>query len=362
MRAVDFECPFLRFRSCAAHTLQMAKGLNVIYWNFDCNKILNGGTQQRGSLEPVFPELSNEKRLFFFKTFMLKQLANEQPDVVGLSESYNYINMHDQPVDVIGKLTLFFQAQGYAVFTLPYFQNEPAGFNHLVAVKSGVELVGGALQPIWMTKNATPGKGERCVASAQLRKNGQNYVVNFCHMAMARDDRIKSAEVIGKQLHRVEPEVFVGDFNTFSDDGGSEQISKITDAASGLSDVPLVWPDGRLVDSTIAFFVYDPVVFGTGVPKDFTERVAKLPPAESRAERIEFYKQKSEVKGGVLDHIFLRNGKVRNAKAVVSSVAPNALTSLTDDEAIRAAGLKAAEENRVPFVSDHVMLSFSLFP
>jgi hypothetical protein len=333
------------------------RGLKVFYWNNDCNKVLNGGSS-RGSIEAVFPELSAEQRLPHFKAFMQRQLTTYMPDVVCLSESCKYTNAHGQLVDCIGQQKLFFEVLGFVVYTLPYFQNEPQGFNHLVAVRKGVELI--ALEPIWMTKSSQPGKNERCIASATLCKDGDDYVVNFCHMAMASGDRINSAQVISALPPKDGVEVFVGDFNTFHDDRGSEQIGEIT--ASGLADVPLLWPDGSLVASTIAPFVYDPVIFNTGVPKDFLNRVEKLSPGESRKERITFYALNSEVKGSVLDHIFLRNGNVSNAQAIVSSVAPNTLTSLTDDAEIRTAVLTAAEHHTVPFASDHVLLSFTVHP
>lgn len=334
-------------------------GLKVAYWNNDCNKIVNGGTRTNKSIEPIFPELSAEQRLPAFKQFLLAQLSALDPDVVCLSESYNYTNMHGQLVDCIGKQTLFFEAQGFVVHTLPYFQNEPAGFNHLVAVKFGVELL--ELKPTWMSKSAQPGKGERCVASVTVKKGGQLYVVNVCHMAMDRADRMKSAEVIAALPPRKDAvEVFVGDFNTFSDDGGKDQIDKIT--AGGLDDVPLLWANGQLVESTFVPFVYNPIVLGSGVPKEFTALVDALPVDESRAERITYFALESAAKGSVLDHIFLRNGKVSDARAILSSVAPNALADLSNDAETRKAVVQAAHERRVPFASDHALISFTVYP
>lgn len=266
-----------------------------------------------------------------------KSNETDLPNVIHLQEGRKFVTTFGDEVDSINPLVDFLEEQDYQVSTEQYNPSDRS-FSYITALKRGYEVT--EHKNIYFTK--TPDKStdhtnhkerlkeikdhnfgeewERCFYVTEFEDNqGRVYRSNNVHLGIGLDHRKEACRMLQQnaaQIAKDSPEVlqfYTGDFNTFPDWGGPEQL-EIMKRDGVLQEVTenLTLRNGKPVTST---FIAFPVDFASNEKrlneqsfqacgKNLIAVLAAMEPRIRRQKINEIYARECQSLGGHLDRVY----------------------------------------------------------
>lgn len=304
-------------------TADSDSGFNVLSFNIDTNI----GRTEEGYVRDSMPEWRVNERMPAIIAAIQNVIDNKSPDVIQLQEGRKFDTKYGDHVDSITPLTEFLKSNGYYVQASQYNPSDRA-FSYIGAVKSDRFDVDESY-PKYFTKtpdvptdHSNHGKrkeeikdhnfGEEWERSARIisfhDKAGQKYYAFNVHLGMGKGHRVKACtqlKELAKDIIAQEPNakiIMTGDFNTFPDWGGAEQLEALTGGDSPLTDATadLRLPNGKKVDTSFITFPYD---YGAD-SRRLDSEISKLydtEPVPRRKRALELFEKEAKALGGHLD-------------------------------------------------------------
>lgn len=370
----------------------MPKEITLLSYNIDTNILRT----EEGPARDAFPEWRANERAPLIKDNLGKIISEKHPDVIQIQEARRFMTKFGDQVDSVTYLVDFLQTQGYEVLVQPYNQTGDKSFQYITAFNSQrFKLESRAIKYLTKTPDeptprpSTEGMSvdekkavedkikehnfgpffERGVFITGLQdlETGHNIYAMNVHLDIPEFCRMKSSELVVSFVQEIvtkDPMANVlisGDFNSFPEVKGEEQIGIITNAVLEGQTEPLLdeatktlFLDGTemVLDSTFLAFPYDFAAASKRLESE-TARLTALPPAQRKEEVTDTYERECKAWGGKLDHMFFTRG-LKAAKTVL-------IPDLTSDEGpvsyqeedVRGYVVQKAHEGKPAFGSDH---------
>lgn len=318
--------------------------LKVLTFNIDTNI---GRTEENYARES-HPQWRVGARMPKLKSSLMHILEKYSPDVIHLQEGRKFTTKFGDEVDSITPLVEFLQSFGYQVSTEQYNPSERA-FSYITAIKNCFVIDN--YEKFYLTQ--TPEvptdhanhmdrlaeikahnygeEWERCVYVTYFRDSeNRRYRTRNVHLGLAELGRKKSCEMMRKNSEQVisnDPtilEVTTGDFNSFPDWGGPEQLA-IMEQDGILEEVTkdLMLPNQTKIGCTFIAFPYDfaaderrlnsQSIKETG--QNLTSLLSELSPLERKQKIEHLFDTECKALGGHLDRIYQYGFK--NSKAIL---------------------------------------------
>jgi hypothetical protein len=315
--------------------LKAADELKVTSFNVDTNI----GRLEEGPFYDSHPKWRVNERMELLKRHLGRIIKNDTPDAINLQESRAFKTKFGTTVDSISPLVRFLKTNGYSVFTKPYNPSDRA-FSYITALKKDKFTVDGH-EHFYITE--TPNKPtdhtnhaerkeeikrhnfgeewERCIFTTKFHdKQGRSYRLSNVNLGIAAFGRKKACEMLRQDAQKAleknphELIVITGDFNSFPDWGGPEQL-KIMKEGGTLHEVTedLTLEDGTPADSTFIAFPYDFGIAEKDIRTEFeeqnggkflTKHLEELDPTKRKRFTGEVFSQKASALGGHLDRVY----------------------------------------------------------
>ena len=359
--------------------LQASEELKVLSFNIDTNILRT----EEGFARDTFPEWRVGARMPILIKTLDNLIKEHGPDVIQLQEGRKFDTKQGDHVDSITPLVDFLKSKGYHVNSIPYNPslNLPPNkaFSYIEAIKSNFSVESQELEYFTKTPHApTDHKdhfngrkeeikdhnfGEEWERSAYITKfhntiTGQLYYAFNIHLGIGAGHRKQACRQLrdkAKDIVTREPYakiVMTGDFNTFPDWGGPEQL-EIMRTNSVLKEVTenLLLQNGKKTNSSFIAYPFD---FGADSKRLDPEikELYDMSPDARRARIIELYQTQCKSLGGLLDRVFQYGYKKGTTTLLPTPQFENFDLSQWKEEYIKAYIIKHINKGPA-FASDH---------
>lgn len=298
-------------------------GLKVLSLNFDTNAAVEEGMRRE-----AFPELRVDARMPHIVEGLGGILDKENPDFVNLQEGRDFVTKQGDRVNSISPLVALLKGRGYDTRVSGY---NPTGksFSYIVGIKNGKFDID-STQSKYFTKtpDAPTDHTDHDVRKEEIKdhnfgeewerstyitklhdKSGQTYYVFNVHLGIGKKHRLKASEQLkglAKEIIEKDPNakiIMTGDFNTFPDWGGPEQLEIMkTDSPLIEATEDLRLPNGKKVDSSFVAFPHDMGAASSQLKDEFP-KLYDMEPQERREGFLDLFENKATALGGHLDRV-----------------------------------------------------------
>lgn len=300
-------------------------GLTVLSFNIDTNI----GRTEEGYVRDSMPEWRVNERMPAIIAAIQDVINQKAPDVIQLQEGRKFDTKYGDHVDSITPLTQFLRAQGYYVEDAQYNPSDKA-FSYIGAIKKDKFAVDHSY-PKYFTKtpDAPTDHTDHAVRKGEIKdhnfgeewersvritafhdKSGQKYYTFNVHLGMGKNHRVKASEQLkdlAKKILKQEPDakiIMTGDFNTFPDWGGPEQLEVMkTDSPLIEATEDLRLPNGKKVDTSFIAFPYDYGADSQRLDGEIS-KLYDMEPKSRRARALELFETEAKALGGLLDRVY----------------------------------------------------------
>jgi endonuclease/exonuclease/phosphatase family metal-dependent hydrolase len=299
-------------------------GLNVLTFNIDTNARI-----EEGYGRDAFPELRVKERMPKIIKALQDIIDTSSPDVIQLQEGRKFHTKHGDLVDSITPLVSFLRDKGYHVGDAQY---NPTGksFSYIEGIKKDKFHID-KRESKYFTKTPDVATdhtdhdvrkqeikdhnfGEEWERSTHITKfhdeAGQTYYAFNINLPVGLQSRLQASEQLkglAKRIIEEEPNakiIMTGDFNTFPDWGGPDQL-KIMTTNSPLEEATktLMLPNGKKVNTSFIAFPHD---FGvaSGRLRDAMKPVYDMEAVARKKRIVELFAQEAPALGGHLDRVY----------------------------------------------------------
>jgi endonuclease/exonuclease/phosphatase family metal-dependent hydrolase len=376
--------------------------LNFITGNEECQEKLTYNIDtnilrtEEGPARDAFPEWRANERAPFIKQNLEKIIAKQHPDIIQIQEARKFVTKFGDQVDAVTYLVDFFREQGYEVLVQPYNQTGDKTFQFITAYNpQQFKLESTAVKYFTKTPDSpTPRPSldgqsaedaqaittqikehnfgalfERGVFITGLQdlETGNNVYAMNVHLDIPLNVRMESSKLLAsfvKEIVAKDPQANVlisGDFNSFPEQQGEEQIRILNEAVLEGESIPLleestqVLPlDGEdvVVDFSFIAFPYDFAANDRRL-QDESKRLTALPPGERRGETINTYDRECQSLGGKLDHMFFSRGLKATRTALIPALTTDERPDSYQEKDVKDYVVRMARKDIPAFASDH---------
>lgn len=351
------------------------KSLSILSFNIDTNS----GKTEEGYARDAFPELRINNRMPRIKKALTDIIQTYSPDVIQLQEGRDFITKFGDRVEGVEPLVLFLREQGYNVSTQRYNSSEKA-MTYITATKPKFVIDGHSAKYMSKTENQPTDRllplaeikennfgeeFERCVFITKMHDGRNQYYVFNIHMNMTLNSRLESCKLLKKWTHELidkDPKVKIimaGDFNTFPQSGGSEQIEiMVTDSKLDEVTKVLSLPNGKRSPTSFIAFLSD-FSYHEQEPeiKAKISEFMKMDPQTRRLAIIEIFTNNCEAfghaLGGHLDRVFQYGFKSGRSILLPTPQFKDFDIDKFSDKYVKEFMLRHANDNSPAFASDH---------
>lgn len=295
-------------------------------WNINTNP-----HSERKNARISHPQWRSKKR----EKDILKQLPNS--DIIHIQEAANYINQYGEEIDSAISLTKFLNGKGYKVISQLLKPLDPTSYQYLTAYKTDrFDLIESKILLCTKTpnqlKNSVSEKEkldhnynelfEKSILITHLidKSNGKNIWTLNLQLGYSLTHRKQVSKMILNFTNNLDEDleiIIAGDFNSFSDWGGEEQIAILANSRK-LKEVStdLTLPNGELMPTNTTFFAYpfDCITDQKNIKSIISN-------STNKQEIDQLFAQHCQATGGHLDHIFVSNNLYKMSEAILN-VAP----------------------------------------
>lgn len=265
-------------------------------------------------------------------------VSHYKPDIVLFQECRNCLNSHGELIDSVTPIVKYLEENNYIALITKYNPSEKA-FIYITGIKKEFKIIDKfsyyltktpfdtktpeqleeyrmaskdefpEVKKKWININCGE-EFEKSVAVCLLEDlGGKKFVVVNTHLGMNKEHRLYACAKLNlfAERYRSIPIIIAGDFNSFPDDGGFEQIMQFTHFKDATNDMPVV-ADYRKSDavttsknSTFISFPYDFAYhsFDSSV-KDEMKKILDL-------DRQKDYEKISEIQKGIFNKLTFDN-------------------------------------------------------
>lgn len=306
----------------------------VCSYNIDTNMVRT----EEGFARDAHPEWRIKERIPHIIKTLQAIIKRDSPDLIHLQEGRRCTTRFGDEIDSVTPLMDFLKTEGYQVWEQPYNLTGGAVFSFITALKENYIKIDN--QFVYITESRQPTdhsdhalrlqaikkqnfgeEYERCLYITKF-KDKENNIYYSCnlHLGLGLEHRKKASEVINEWAEKVKKEnpkahiIITGDFNTFSDWGGQEQLAIIKDAGvlTSATDTLKIYGTDRIIDSSFFPFPHD---FGAQEKslKEELEELKRIDPVTRKLKMHELFKTKCKALGDKLDHVFVAGFKKAQA-------------------------------------------------
>lgn len=306
----------------------------VCSFNIDTNMVRT----EEGFARDAHPQWRITERMPYIKKTLQNIIKRDNPDLIHLQEARRCTTKFGDTIDSITPLVDFLQTARYQVWVQPYNETGGSVFQFITALKDNYTKTGN--QFIYITENRQPTdhsdhsnrlaeikkhnfgeEWERCLYVTQFKdKHNTLYYSCNVHLGLGLEHRKKASEILNEWAHRVKLEnpaakiIITGDFNTFSDWGGPQQLDiiKTTGLLTHATDTLKIYGTDDIIESSFFPFPHD---FGAQEKflKEELEALKKLAPQEKKLRMYAIFKTHCKALGDKLDHVFFTGFKSSQA-------------------------------------------------
>ncbi len=367
----------------------MPRTVTLLTYNIDTNILRT----EEGYARDAFPEWRAGARAPFIMKNLEKIIKQEHPDIIQIQEARKFTTKFGDRVDSVTYLVDFFHAQGYEVLVQPYNQTGERSFQFITAYQPKTfELETSYIRYLTKTpETPTPrpsieekSADEKQAIISQIKSHNfgvewergvfitglrdletKELIFSFnVHLDIPLDCRMKSSALVVsfvKEIIEKSPGARVllsGDFNSFPDWGGDEQIKLLSDAILdgqpllGESTKDLTLSNGEIINFS---FMSPPYDFAANEKRlNMTQALAEMPPKERREKIMKVYETECQSLGGKLDHMFFSRGLEPIKTALIPAPTSDEVpTSYHEREVKEFIIRRARERQEAAFASDH---------
>lgn len=265
-----------------------------------------------------------------------ENIQNNLPnsDIIHIQEAANYINQFGEQIDSSVSLTKFLENKGYKVLSYALKPLDPYSVKYLTAYKSNrFELIETKIFLCTKTPKSLKGPtsekekldhnyddiSERSIFSTHLldKETGEDLWSINVHIGFSLTHRKQVSKMLLdfiKTLGQDAKITLAGDFNSFENWGGTEQISILND--SGIMrevTTDLILPDEESTPINITFFAFpfDCITDQKDIKLIFSQ-------STNKQEIDQLFAQHCQATGGKLDHIFISNNLDKIGDAILN--------------------------------------------
>jgi endonuclease/exonuclease/phosphatase family metal-dependent hydrolase len=285
---------------------------------------------------PFFPEWRSRERIESIK----HEILNSKSDIIHIQEARNFTNQHGEKVDSLSHILEFFEDHGYNVSFQLRAPLWPQSFYYITAYKADRFQLS-KTDSFYLTKTPDKLKGDsnktgttpeetKDIIRTEALEHGfgeagefsvlASYLVDsftgnkICtlniHKGLASEHRKHASKIILEYVENLDKDIKVimsGDFNSFDDGSGAEQMSILTDSPL-LTDISnnIILPNGDPAPNLLTFiaYPYDCVPpFDRNI--DIGEARYKIANSQSKEELTQLSKLYCASNGRQLDHILI---------------------------------------------------------
>ncbi len=289
----------------------------------------------------AFPEYTADARMPYILGVLQMFIDKQHPGVIFLQEARVYTLEDGTVLNSVIPVVKFLQSQGYTVLTQNYSDGYPNSFVYITAFRPDIyKLVDQRAYYLTATPNCPTDRNqtreeilthndgellERCVFDVTLynqKIDKKVHAINT-HLGLSMPYRVTACKRLHGMIDDVikdDPEIIVmcaGDFNTFSDCGGDEQIAVMEQPLSNGKQLI----HKSLAPATFIAFPYDQIgeEFKAFVNPPFLNETERTPAARRNAIMNSFMGAETNGTGprilSELDHYFLYG--VKDVKTLV---------------------------------------------
>ena len=251
----------------------------VCSYNIDTNMVRT----EEGFARDAHPEWRIKERMPHIIKTLKTVIKRDNPDLIHIQEGRRCTTKFGDEIDSVTPLMNFLKIEGYQAWEQPYNLTGGAVFSFITAIKGNYTKLGNEF--IYITETPSPAdhsdhaarlseikkhnfgdEYERCVYITKFKdeKDALYYSCNV-HLALGLEHRKKASEIINEWAEKVKKEnpkahiIITGDFNTFSDWGGQEQLAIIKDAGilTSATDTLKIYGTEQAINSSFFPFPHD---------------------------------------------------------------------------------------------------------
>ncbi|MDF3047690.1 MAG: hypothetical protein K0R73_808 [Candidatus Midichloriaceae bacterium] len=258
----------------------MNEKVKLLSFNIDTNI----SRVEEGFARDSHPEWRVGKRMPYIMDTLGKIIDEDSPTIIHIQECRKFKTIHGDEVDSVTPLCNFLREKEYEILEKPYNESGDKSFVYITAYKKNIlQFSEERIYYLTQTPNsATPRDieekaiidhnyglmWERCIF-ANIFKIGEMELCSInVHLAPYKLHRMQSMHLLSNFINgvlEVKPKAAIlvaGDFNSFPDDGGEEQVNILLNATdkNGLKLVhsaPLFFPDNSIANFSFIPFPYD---------------------------------------------------------------------------------------------------------
>lgn len=353
-----------------------AQSLTVLSFNIDVNR----ARTEEGYGRDSFPELRINARMPRIIAVLEEIIDEEFPDIIQIQEARDFKTKHGDRVAAVAPLVKFLTDQGYNVSTEQYNLSD-SSMTYITATKKEFIIDGHKAKYLTKTEDSPTDHSlpmaeikdnnfgeefERCVFITQMHDvKGQKYFVFNVHLLMTLLSRLESCKLLRKWAHAIvarDPKVKIimtGDFNTFPQWGGPEQLSIMT-TDSVLEEVSktLILPNEKQINTSFIAFLPD---FSYHEQEALIKaEMAKFPmmdPQTRRAAIVEVFTNNCQAfghaLGGQLDRVYQYGFKSGVSILIPTPQFDDFNIDLFSEQYVKSFILRHAFDSSPAFASDH---------
>ncbi len=303
-----------------------SKHISLVTFNIDTNILRT----EEGYARDSHPEWRVGARMPMILKSLGILIQTVNPDLIHIQEGRKFETKFGDEVNSIDPLLAFLSDQGYRASAAGYNPTDRA-FSYISAVREGKLKIESHESRYFTKTPSTPTDhtdhqarlpaikahnfGEEWERSAYLTKFsdqfGHNIYAINCHLGITLEHRLKASELLNKWAEDIiaaDPSgriIMTGDFNSFPDWGGADQIRLIKDGGvmkHGTESLHLLGQPHQEICSSFFAFPYD---FGADEKRlNLTQALVALEPKVRKVKIAEVFKAECKALGGHLDHVF----------------------------------------------------------
>lgn len=329
----------------------------ILSYNVDTNI----GKMESGPARFSHPEWRSSARMPELQKFIGSYIDDYKLDFIQIQEGRKMVNKYGEFFDSVTPIADFLASKNFSVIAQGY-NPDPKSFTYITAYNpERFEEVGN--ESLYLTKtpfsptaliysenpdhpenlakiheNTFGERWERSVLHTTLTEKGTNDTVHLfnVHFSIPVPHRLGASEVIRDLANKYSkvgqnPKlVFTGDFNTFPQFKGPEQIAIMTEG--GLKDAvaDLKTLDGQPLDFTFIAYPYDFIGKGFTFGKPPFD-ANSLSPSEYREVAKNYFDNDCQALGGMLDHVFYSGFESSEAYMLPANIFPDAPQHMNED-------------------------------
>lgn len=359
-------------------------GIKLVSWNIDTNFKI-----ETSPLKEAFPEWRSNLRSKYIIQKLDEVISSQSPDIINIQECRKFKEGGEE-IDSLTPIVEFFKSKKMEVIVQPYLEDgsdkpfiyvtaynpktlEFKGKYNRYLTKTPEKMTDRSKTDAEIKDNNFGEFFERCVLINEFehKEAGKIFDINT-HLGISEFYRLKASELLvdfSKEILEKNLDakiIMTGDFNTFADSKGKEQVEKIVSKQENgekiLKEIVPEFPKEQESNSTFIAFPYDFAANERRINAEFEKAnnglkllkfLSDLPINERKKLIFKLFEKECQAYGSVLDHIFVHGFSRKRSKAEVHFAALNGNPKSMSEKDVK---YHILNTDAPAFASDHQML------